>query len=445
MHGLDLRRTLRRHIEPEMLALLVTEGLLSVALAYSLLLSREADAGGMAVVNHALLVAVGIGLTSSVVGLYRPHSFMRIRTLMFNTALGGGLAFGVVAAICYALRLDRLLVGTVGVRVVVVVLTWIAALAAVRLAFLVAVRARAFVRPVAVLGDPSLLSEVVAAVRTSRAGFIEVVAAGGGPAGLRRAGVRTAVVGSDDARRLCAADRAGYAAAGVEVLPEPAFWERHLKRVDTSHLEASWFAALNERPVYRLGELARRLGDIAISLGLLAFTLPLMGLVAVIVRLESPGPALYRQERVGLHGRPFVLLKFRSMRADAERSGPIWAQQGDTRVTRVGGLMRRMRIDELPQVLNVLRGEMAFIGPRPERPHFVDRLAQDIPHYRERARVKPGLTGWAQVNYPYGASVEDARAKLSFDLFYVKYRGPWLDLAIMFATLRVILFQEGSR
>jgi exopolysaccharide biosynthesis polyprenyl glycosylphosphotransferase len=173
--------------------------------------------------------------------------------------------------------------------------------------------------------------------------------------------------------------------------------------------------------------------------------MPLMVLVALLVRLDSPGPILYRQERVGLGGKPFTLLKFRSMRANAEARGPAWAQQRDPRVTRVGSFMRRTRMDELPQLINILRGEMSFIGPRPERPHFVEQLAQAIPFYRERARVKPGLTGWAQVNYPYGASVEDARAKLSYDLYYVRNRSPLLDILILLSTVRVILFQEGAR
>jgi lipopolysaccharide/colanic/teichoic acid biosynthesis glycosyltransferase len=139
------------------------------------------------------------------------------------------------------------------------------------------------------------------------------------------------------------------------------------------------------------------------------------------------------------------VLKFRSMRTDAEARGPAWAARRDPRVTRVGAIIRLTRIDELPQLINVLRGEMSLIGPRPERPHFVAQLEQALPFYRDRARVKPGLTGWAQVNYPYGASVEDARAKLSYDLYYVKHRGVWLDLMILLATVRVVLFQRGAR
>jgi lipopolysaccharide/colanic/teichoic acid biosynthesis glycosyltransferase len=154
---------------------------------------------------------------------------------------------------------------------------------------------------------------------------------------------------------------------------------------------------------------------------------------------------LYRQERVGLHGRPFTILKFRSMHADAEARGPVWAAQRDPRVTRVGAFIRLARIDELPQLLNILRGEMSFIGPRPERPHFAAQLEQTVPLYRNRTLVKPGLTGWAQVNYPYAASVEDARAKLSYDLYYIKHRSLQLDLLILAATVPVVLFGRGAR
>jgi exopolysaccharide biosynthesis polyprenyl glycosylphosphotransferase len=190
----------------------------------------------------------------------------------------------------------------------------------------------------------------------------------------------------------------------------------------------------------------RRASDIGISLALLAVTLPLMLLTALAVRLDSPGPVFYRQKRTGLNGGDFTLFKFRSMRVDAEAAGrPVWAAADDPRVTRVGQIIRRLRIDELPQLLNVLRGEMSFIGPRPERPEFVAQLSRQIPLYAHRACVKPGLTGWAQVSFPYGASVDDARHKLSYDLYYIKHRSALLDLLILFATVRVILFGEGAR
>jgi exopolysaccharide biosynthesis polyprenyl glycosylphosphotransferase len=190
----------------------------------------------------------------------------------------------------------------------------------------------------------------------------------------------------------------------------------------------------------------RRGLDVVTALMLLVLTLPLMLLTALAIRLDSPGPVFYRQERVGKDGRVFTLYKFRSMRVDAEAGGaPRWASRDDPRATRVGRIIRLTRIDEIPQALNVLRGDMALVGPRPERPQFVERLASEIPHFHERHVVRPGITGWAQVNYPYGASVEDARAKLSYDIYYLRRRSLLLDLLILIATLRVILFQEGAR
>jgi lipopolysaccharide/colanic/teichoic acid biosynthesis glycosyltransferase len=162
--------------------------------------------------------------------------------------------------------------------------------------------------------------------------------------------------------------------------------------------------------------------------------------------LESRGPAFYRQHRVGRYNQPFSILKLRSMRADAEVAGQaVWAQKGDSRVTRVGRFIRLVRIDELPQCWSVLKGEMSFVGPRPERPQFVEELEREIPFYAERHMVKPGITGWAQINYPYGASTEDARHKLEYDLYYAKNYSPFLDLLIMLQTLRVLLWPEGAR
>jgi lipopolysaccharide/colanic/teichoic acid biosynthesis glycosyltransferase len=174
--------------------------------------------------------------------------------------------------------------------------------------------------------------------------------------------------------------------------------------------------------------------------------LPLMAMTALAIKIDGPGPVLYRQQRVGRFDRTFTLFKFRSMIADAEASGyPRWAQKQDPRVTRIGRFIRATRIDELPQLANVIRGEMSLVGPRPERPHFVEQLTRAIPFYRQRAYVKPGLTGWAQVNFPYGASVEDAREKLAYDLYYVKHRTIMLDLIILMSTIRVVLSREGAR
>jgi exopolysaccharide biosynthesis polyprenyl glycosylphosphotransferase len=233
---------------------------------------------------------------------------------------------------------------------------------------------------------------------------------------------------------------------GVRVYDDSAFWEQHLGRVNLDRINAGWFLRAEGFSNGALPRTIKRAVDIAASLVLLALTLPLMLGVGILIKLDSPGPVLYRQQRLGRYGQLFTLLKFRSMRVDAEPEGaPRWAARRDPRITRVGAMIRSTRIDELPQLLNVLHGEMSLIGPRPERAHFVAQLAQVIPFYKERNYVKPGITGWAQVNFPYGASIEDAREKLSYDLYYVKNRSTFLDLVILVATIRVILFREGAR
>ncbi|MGH7068564.1 MAG: exopolysaccharide biosynthesis polyprenyl glycosylphosphotransferase [Acetobacteraceae bacterium] len=240
--------------------------------------------------------------------------------------------------------------------------------------------------------------------------------------------------------------RNGCRKAGVRLLRDEEFRELWARRIDIDRLPTGALAAAENLRNSAITRLARRIMDITLSVLLLICSLPLAILTAALIKLDSNGPAFYRQERVGLHGRTFQLLKFRSMRADAEiASGPQWANPADPRVTRVGALLRRARIDELPQLWNVLRGDMSMIGPRPERPYFVAQLAAELPCYQDRSLVKPGITGWAQVNYRYGASVEDARIKLAFDLYYVKHRSLLLDLSILAATVRVVLFQEGSR
>jgi exopolysaccharide biosynthesis polyprenyl glycosylphosphotransferase len=192
-------------------------------------------------------------------------------------------------------------------------------------------------------------------------------------------------------------------------------------------------------------EVSRRGFDVIGGLLLLALTSPLLLLVTFLIKLDSRGPVLYRQSRVGLHGRIFTILKFRSMRVGAETAGPCWATTGDPRVTRIGRFIRATRLDEVPQLLNVLRGEMSLVGPRPERPHFVRQLVAVIPRYNERTLVRPGITGWAQINYPYGASIEDARAKLEFDIFYINNRTLLLDLRILLKTIPVVLLRKGAR
>jgi exopolysaccharide biosynthesis polyprenyl glycosylphosphotransferase len=189
----------------------------------------------------------------------------------------------------------------------------------------------------------------------------------------------------------------------------------------------------------------QRFFDLIVSSLLLVITSPVMLLTAIAVRLESPGPALYRQERVGLYGASFQVVKFRSMCQDAEKDGAVWAAENDSRITRCGAFIRKVRIDELPQLWNVLKGEMSLVGPRPERPMFVEELVKLIPFYGMRHDVKPGVTGWAQVNYPYGSSVEDALHKLEYDLYYVKHMSLALDAVVIFRTVKTVLLQSGAR
>jgi sugar transferase (PEP-CTERM system associated) len=232
---------------------------------------------------------------------------------------------------------------------------------------------------------------------------------------------------------------------GIPVLDLAGFYERTRGEVPIDSLKASWLVYGNGFVQGMARTLVKRAFDIVSSAILLLIATPVMLVTALAIRLESRGPIIYRQERVGLGGRTFVCAKFRSMRTDAEKDGVArWAQKNDARVTRVGAFIRKMRIDELPQLINVLRGEMSLVGPRPERPSFVAQLRDEIPFYDIRHSVKPGVTGWAQVRFNYGASVEDARRKHQFDLYYVKNNSLFLDLLVLVETVSVVLFREGA-
>ncbi|MDE2562500.1 MAG: TIGR03013 family PEP-CTERM/XrtA system glycosyltransferase [Sphingomonadales bacterium] len=234
--------------------------------------------------------------------------------------------------------------------------------------------------------------------------------------------------------------------AGVHVNDFSTFMERETGRVDLDTVNPSWLIFSDGFSSGRmLSSVLKRAFDIAVSLTLLVLTLPVIALFALLVKLDSKGPAFFSQTRVGLYGESFAVVKLRSMRTDAEANGAQFAQKDDPRVTRIGRFIRKVRIDELPQAWSVLKGEMSFVGPRPERPEFVAGLEEQLPFYAERHMVKPGITGWAQINYPYGASIEDSRHKLEYDLYYAKNYTPFLDLLILLQTLRVVLWHEGAR
>jgi sugar transferase (PEP-CTERM system associated) len=234
-------------------------------------------------------------------------------------------------------------------------------------------------------------------------------------------------------------------AGHVSIEEGASFYERITGRVSLAMVRPSWliftgpgrkakFASLSRTIVHRLAALIGAL-----------LSLPLVIVTAILIKLDSRGPVFYKQERVGKNGRTFTLIKFRSMRVDAEADGPVWASKGDDRTTRIGRIMRKVRVDEIPQFWNILRGEMSFVGPRPERPHFVAQLAHEIRYYEQRHLIAPGLTGWAQIKYPYGASIEDARQKLQYDLFYIKNYSLVFDAIILFETIKIILFGRGAQ
>jgi sugar transferase (PEP-CTERM system associated) len=235
--------------------------------------------------------------------------------------------------------------------------------------------------------------------------------------------------------------------AGIDILELPSFLERETGKVRLDVLNPSWIIFGDGFRASATQHVLARIFDLVASLGLLLVAAPVMLLAMLAIKLEDgrDAPLFYRQKRVGHHGRVFDVLKFRSMRTDAERNGAVYATENDPRVTRVGGIMRKTRIDELPQLLNVVRGEMSFVGPRPERPEFVSELEQKIPYYRERHTVKPGITGWAQLCYPYGSSEKDTVEKLQYDLYYVKNRSLLFDLAILVQTVEVVLWGKGAR
>lgn len=234
---------------------------------------------------------------------------------------------------------------------------------------------------------------------------------------------------------------------GITVTPMPLLYERLTGRVPVEHIGSQWYVALpfEQHAASTLYRVLKRLGDLVAGLVFGALYLVVLPFVALAIKLDDGGPIFYSQERAGHHGRVVRVRKFRSMVPDAEQHGQArWAQKNDARVTRVGKILRKTRLDELPQLLNVLLGEMSMVGPRPERPQFVNKLQHTIPFYRTRLAAKPGLTGWAQINYGYGSTDEDALIKLQYDLYYIKHMSPWLDLLILLRTVSVVLGMKGQ-
>ncbi len=437
------------NIRSELVFLYLSE-FLAVFLAAYLLMAAGMPAGYPVDHSRAALVAGLLALSSGVVcsasGLYQPQLLSGMRRLLIGTGLAALL-------LAMATWLTLMLLTPASLRALYpgflleMLLGCIAAVIVTRLAFTLLLRRGFMRRRILILPDADRNN--VEPEAGNSVFDVSRLPVSEDPAALLRnpeqlrarriwAVVAPAALQDDQTRRA-------FDAAGIRLLNDAEFQECRHNRVATDQLAPDWLQRTG-RSDGRLQSFLRRAFDITVSLALLLVTLPVMLVAALIVKLDSKGPVFYRQERVGLNGKVFTLTKFRSMVVDAEVGGVAkWATKRDSRVTRFGRFMRLTRIDELPQILNVLRGDMAFVGPRPERPAFVAELGRIIPHYDDRACVKPGITGWAQVNYPYGASVEDARMKLAYDLYYVRRRSLFLDLLILVATVRVVLLQEGAR
>jgi sugar transferase (PEP-CTERM system associated) len=323
-----------------------------------------------------------------------------------------------------------------------------------------------FKRRIVVLGAGPRAARLEALARRNGAGFAVAgfVSMNDGPRAVKGAVKRSAIANlSDHVVQLGASevvlaleerrnalplgDLLRVKTTGVHVTDLSSFFERETGRVDLDSLNPSWLIFSDGfQSGRRLSSIGKRMFDVVVSATILLLAAPVIAVTALLIKLESPGPAFFRQRRVGLYGQPFEIIKLRSMRQDAEVGGvAVWAQKDDPRITRIGAIIRKLRIDELPQAWSVLMGKMSFVGPRPERPQFVADLEARLPYYAERHMVKPGITGWAQINYPYGASIEDARQKLEYDLYYAKNYTPFLDVLILLLTLRVILWPEGAR
>jgi sugar transferase (PEP-CTERM system associated) len=424
-----------------------------------------AELGGISgpLLPKALLFASAMFVSMTAMGLYNARQRSRLAGLLTRVAasVAAGSTFSAIVFYFFpSLLLFR------GQLVLTAALAFGASVI-VRIAFDRLLDENLFKRRVLVYGAGRRAGSIVRLRRRSdRRGFIVVgyVAAEGDDSGAvasedklggsallqicRTHQVDEIVVAMDDRRRRFPMDELlECRLEGLEIVELVSFLERETGKVRLDVLNPSWMIFSEGFRQGRIHGTLERAFDVVASFGLLLVALPFMLLAALAIKLEDGfrSDIFYRQVRVGQYGRPFQLLKFRSMRADAERDGAQWAQKNDSRVTRVGSFIRLTRIDELPQILNVLRGEMSFVGPRPERPEFVEQLNERIPYYRERHSIKPGITGWAQLCYPYGSSEQDATEKLQYDLFYVKNHSLLFYLAILVQTVEVIVWGKGAR
>jgi exopolysaccharide biosynthesis polyprenyl glycosylphosphotransferase len=399
--------------------------------------------GGIALAAILTFIIGGLALT---IGLYRPEVCLDGKRLL----MAGGLAATITLTVLLFIdgRLHSGLRGGNALHAAEAITAWLAAMALIRLAYRFVIGHRPMTSRILLIGDPARVGALSVHLRSRRGRLFDPIVHQGQTLSwpfLRQQNIWLVVLSSEPERAAVEPLLDGKF-RGMRIASAAAFRENYLGRIDLDALTANDLLLGQDFAAGKMYAVVKRLCDIVVGTFMLVLLLPLMAMTALAIKIDSPGPVFYRQRRVGRFDTTFTLFKFRSMTADAEANGdPRWAQKQDPRITRVGRVIRATRIDELPQLANILRGEMSLVGPRPERPHFVGQLARAIPLYRQRTYVKPGLTGWAQVNFPYGASVEDAREKLAFDLYYVKNRTIMLDMFILISTIRVVLFREGAR
>jgi sugar transferase (PEP-CTERM system associated) len=460
-------RVFRHYLSRTVIALAAIEALLLMVAVYAGKFLRFADAEHFyeEIYYHApdaAIFVVVFMLAMHALGLYRHEALADTRVMFLRLSASFLIGFVLIGAIQYTFPSIELWRSALGIAI----LLGLTEIVCFRIAARRVVTSHVLKRRALVLGAGGRAARIEALEMKRQSpnfvclGFVQMNAEAvrvtqnrvvGQAADLVRLAetmeVDEIVVAVEDRRReMPVNDLLHLKLSGVDIVEFSTFWEKETGRVDLDTVHPSWMIFSDGFGGTNATRALKRGFDLIVSAGFLALTLPVLAATALLIKLDTRGPIFYRQERVGIHGRPFMLLKFRSMVTDAERDGvPQWAGSGDSRITRVGYVIRQSRIDEIPQVFNVLLGHMSFIGPRPERPFFVQELSAKIPYYAERHRVKPGITGWAQINFPYGASVEDAKQKLEYDLYYIKNHSIFLDCIILLQTARVVLFPEGVR
>ncbi|MCB1971016.1 MAG: TIGR03013 family PEP-CTERM/XrtA system glycosyltransferase [Geminicoccaceae bacterium] len=405
---------------------------------------------------HAAIFAGTAMLCMVAIGLYERGIELTARSVTTRLAMAFTATFIMLAVISYVIPEAKIWRSALIIAIPGAFL----AILALRLLLQSSPLGRSFERRILIVGEPRLMDHVGKIVADNRHSAIRVVDRLRVDSAIVRANDLTTLrryAEDHDVSEIVVAVEDSQAPnvpirpllecrlAGLPLSDHVAFAERETGRVDLTQLQKSWLIFSDGFDSSRLDLVAKRILDVVISLFVLILCVPLMLMAAIAVKLEDGGPVIYSQTRVGRNGQLFMLHKFRSMRTDAEKLGAQWAAENDPRVTRTGRFLRATRIDELPQLWNVLHGEMSFVGPRPERPVFVTELERELPYFNERHRIKPGISGWAQVNHEYAATIEDTRVKLEYDMYYVKNWSLFLDFLIIAQTLRVVFTGNGAR